>query len=67
MANGDGLRMAVCADARHAWKFDKLAPGLDEEQSIAVSRPDPQPDAPWREMRNLRIVQKMHHVMNSGL
>jgi hypothetical protein len=36
MANGNGLRMAVCADAGDAWKFGKLAPGLDKKHGSAA-------------------------------
>ena len=66
MANGDGLRMPVCAHARHTRQFGELTSCLDKELSVAAAG-NPQPDASRREMRNLRVVQKMHHVMNSGL
>ncbi len=66
MANGDRPRMAVGADAGHAGNFRELPAGLNEKLSVAAPG-DPQPDAPRREMRNLRIVQKMHHMMDSGL
>lgn len=59
--------MAVCADARHAFEFGKFSARFDKKSSVAAPRADAQPDASWRAMRDLRVVQKMHHVMNSGL
>ncbi|HEX5280585.1 MAG TPA: hypothetical protein VFW28_10955 [Micropepsaceae bacterium] len=58
--------MAVGTDAGHAGQSGELTGRLDKKQSIAATG-DPEPDASRREMRNLRIVQKMHHVLNSGL
>lgn len=65
MANRDRLRMAVRADTCHPGQFDEPASGLDIKLGVAAAG-NPQPDPSRREMRNLRVVQKMHHVMNSG-
>lgn len=66
MANCNRLGVAVRADASHAWNFGELTACLNEKQSVGAAG-NPQPNASRREMRNLRVVQKMHHVMNSGL
>jgi hypothetical protein len=66
VANCNRPRVAIGTDPRHPWSFGELAPGLDKKQS-ATATGNPQTDAARREMRNLRVVQKMHHVMNSGV